>query len=694
MTRIDALTKVLGSCQFTDDLQLGDFLYGYPVGSTITKGILQSIEFDPSFSWQEYQIVTSKDIPNQNIIPSYKDDEPILVVDQIHYYGQPIVLLGHRNLQKLKEAAKHIIFKYKVDDQKHQQQNLVEFNLNKGDVSAAFASSDQVKQAIYSTSAQEHLYLETQSIIAEFSQEKSHLLVTGAMQTPYDLKHCLEVVFQDRIKTFEVTPILTGGGFGGREDYTIQLAIFASLLAFKSHGIVKIVLDRQYDLKYSSKRHPSRTVVKSSISNGLLTGLDIDMELDGGAFTTTSGPILTRAMLSMGGYRCPNVRIKGVAKRTNTPPNGAFRGFGGPQAFFAVDTHINAAVSELKLDPQVFNQNNLFAPNDQLISGQTLGLDFGLTDTYKELMILAQFKSLQSTVQQYNQNHQHSKKGIGVSNVYHGIGYAGFQDINGQISVGLKKLADGQIQILTSAVEIGQGIHTVLAQIVSETLDYPLSQITVSKQSSQLVPNSGSTVASRSTQILGKLARAAALKLKTHLNENDYSVYEHYQRPGGKSFNYQTLQGHAYEDYSLASFLVVTKINLDTYLPKVEQVYVVLDSGKIINQQLAEGQVHGGVLQGLGYSLFEQMVLGDTGYLSDSLSSYEIPTSYEAPQIKIKFLESEQSRTQFLPKGLGELPLVGVGPAVSNSIRQIFPDHQFNSLPITPEKIYSELGTI
>ncbi|HCQ31406.1 TPA: hypothetical protein DIU27_03440 [Candidatus Collierbacteria bacterium] len=689
--RKDSLIKSLGTAQYTDDIDIGEFLYGQIVGVPVSKGRLTKIIFDPEYDWNKFVICTASDLEKENLLPPKESDEPILVEDEVNYYGQPAVLLANSDKDILKEATTHISFEFEsetatigINIDHPVNQVFSSKTLSVGDSQKGMAESEYILEGTYSTAAQEHLYLETQIIVAHFDEETQALFIEGSMQAPFNVRDALLRSFKNRVKEIVVAPHLSGGAFGGREDFTTQIALQASLLAIKSGKKIKLKLDRSYDLPHSTKRHPSITKVKTGIKNNKINSLEVDFLLDGGAYETISSIVLSRAMLHPGSFTSPNILVTGKAVQTNTPPNGAFRGFGAPQIFFAVESHLDHCIRQLVLNEIDFRKNNLLTSESASLSSQKMG-GYGVNLVFEEAIDFCSYENLKLKVKEFNESNRKKKMGLGIASVFHGTGYTGFQDIDTPISVVLRKSVDGGVTIESSVVDFGQGSHTVLSQIVATTLNIPLDRVSVKNINTQITPSSGATVASRTTTVLGTLVEKAASKLLASMgSKEESSVVESYHRE--EPFDYETMQGHAYENYASATTVSLLEVDLVTYSVKVLDVYMALDVGRIVNRSSAEGQVQGGVLQGIGFALCEEMKISDTGYLNESLSQYAFPSSQETPNIHIKFIEDDTAK----PKGLGEIPICGMAPSIANALEDAL-GVRYCSLPITPEKIEQAL---
>ena len=354
--RKEGVDKLLGRACYVDDMEREGMWYGATVRSTIPRGIIRSITFDRSIDWSEFTIVTAADVPGENHIQLIIADQPCLADGKVNHCEEPIVLLAHPDRHKLREAVSAVKIEYdplpaifSIDESERQDvivwgaDNLLKsFLLEKGDVDRVWASAAHIVEGEYRTGAQEHLYIENNGMIAEYSTERG-VTVWGSLQCPYYVFKSLKSVFDLPDEKVRVIQTETGGAFGGKEDYPSVLACHAALLAMKSGHLVKMVYDRMEDLAATTKRHPSRVRHRTALDcNGKLLAMDIDLATEGGAYATLSSTVLSRATLhSTGPYLCPNVRVNSRAWATNMVPYGAFRGFGAPQAIFAMERHMD-----------------------------------------------------------------------------------------------------------------------------------------------------------------------------------------------------------------------------------------------------------------------------------------------------------------------------------------------------------------
>ena len=347
---------------------------------------------------------------------------------------------------------------------------LKSFLLEKGDVDSAWARAAHIVEGEYRTGAQEHLYIENNGIVAEYSAE-SGVTVWGSLQCPYYVFKALRGVFdlpEDKVRVIQTE---TGGAFGGKEDYPSILACLASLLAMKSGHAVKMVYDRIEDLAATTKRHPSRVRHRTALDrDGKLLAIEIDLATDGGAYSTLSATVLSRATLhSTGPYLCPNVRVRSRSWATNTVPYGAFRGFGAPQAIFAMERHMDEIAAVIGIDPAELRRRNFLHQGDTnateqlmrepMIMDQLLDRALKESDYYARRVRFARENPASAV-----------KRGIGIAAFYHGSGFTGSGEVYLNSLAGVDVTPEGHVRVLVSNTEFGQGTNTILTQVAAEAL--------------------------------------------------------------------------------------------------------------------------------------------------------------------------------------------------------------------------------
>jgi len=390
---------------------------------------------------------------------------------------------------------------------------LKNYLMEKGDVDSVWSQAAHIFEGEYSTGAQEQLYIEPNGMIASFDPQEG-VTARGSMQCPYYIHKSLMALFALPANQIRVIQQETGGAFGGKEEYPSMIAGHAALLAWKSGHSVKLIYDREEDMAATTKRHPSRTRHKTAIAaDGTLLAMDIEFIIDGGAYATLSAVVLSRGTIHAAGlYRCPNVRIRSTAVATNSPPHGAFRGFGAPQSIFALERHIDKIARGLHLAPDVFRERNFLYTGDTTATGQTIQQSLNLSAMQNRALTHACYSSKKARFEESNQNSA-IKKGIGFATFFHGAGFTGSGERYLQSVANLHVTADGHVEILCSMTEMGQGTNTVLTQVAAETLNIPYEWVSILRPDTARVPNSGPTVASRTTMIIGKLVENASRSL-------------------------------------------------------------------------------------------------------------------------------------------------------------------------------------
>ena len=685
--RKDSDAKVTGAAKYVDDLKFPGMLHGRTIRSTVPRGRVNSIRLD--FGTAGFTVVDYRDIPGRNIVALIDDDQPCLAEREIYHFAEPVLLLAHADRERL--FAGHVPIDYTpqpaVFDPERSTRSFKNITIEKGSLDEGFRSADVVVEGEYRTSHQEQLYIETNGMIAV--PEPDGMTVYGSMQCPYYVHRALSVALGlpgDRVRVVQCE---TGGGFGGKEEYPSHIACHAALLARKAQRPVKLIYDRVEDLVATTKRHPSIVRHRTGLTrDGRLVAMDIEVILDAGAYCTLSPVVLSRgAIHSSGPYRCPNVRIRGRAMRTNTPPNGAFRGFGAPQTQFAVEVHMDRIAAELDLDPVTLRAMNALRPGDTTATGQVLPEDTSALDVLKTAVKRAGYTRKRI-------KWQGTDRAIGLSLYFHGSGFTGIGEMKLASKASLELTASG-VRILVSSTEIGQGTRTMHAQIVADTLNIPYEAVEIGDADTSRVPDSGPTVASRTCMIVGGLLQRAAQQMRERLNgespesfyrkHGSFTVTTQYERPPGLAWDDDRYLGDAYGSYGWGCNVVELSIDRTTWEITPTKVTAVVEIGKAIHPMMAIGQVEGGTAQGLGYALLEDVVMRDGRMANASLTNYIIPTPPDTPSIDTVILERPYRYGPFGAKGVGEMPIDGPAPAVVNALRHAGFD--VRAIPATPERL-------
>ena len=692
--RREGVDKVTGRARYTDDIAVpGGALYGRTIRSTIARGVIRSITLDPGFDWSQVVVVTADDIPGDNVVQLIRDDQPVLASrdGEVRHREEPILLLAAPNRELLEEAAGHIRIEYEpqspVFDVTKATEVYTTIEITKGDVAAGQQAADFVVERTFRVGLQEQLYIEPQGAIAIPGEEgrgkgEGSVTVIGSLQCPYYVHRALKRALALTDEQAVVIQAETGGGFGGKEEYPSIVAIHAALLARKAGRPVRLIYDRHEDLAATTKRHPGIITHRTAVNkDGTLLSQDIDIVLDGGAYCTLTPVVLSRAAIhAAGAYSCPNVRIRARAVATNTPPNGAFRGFGAPQSLFAAELMVEHVAERLGIPSVDLRRKWMLRLGDTTATGQELTESVG-----SDLVLDAVLKAAPAV---RPSDRPSVRRGRGLSLVFHGSGFTGSGEKKLSGTVAVEGLANGMFQILTASTEIGQGTKTIFCQLAADALGVGLDKVVLAPQDTSLVPDSGPTVASRTAMIVGRLIQEAATELRDRANREPLPlrVEKTYVQPDSIHWDEATYRGDAYPVYAWSCTIADADVDMTTGEVRVTDLVTAVDCGKALHPVMAEGQVEGGSLQAVGWATIEEIKMKDGGYQNDRLATYLIPTALDAPRIRTILVENPYSRGPFGAKGIGELPMDGPAPAIIAAIHDAT-GVWLDEVPATPEKV-------
>jgi CO/xanthine dehydrogenase Mo-binding subunit len=687
--RKEGLDKTRGAARYLDDLRFPGMLHGRTVRATIPCGEVAAIHL--GFDTRGFTIVDYRDVPGRNVVTLIQDDQPCLVEREVRHAEEPILLLAHPSAEALRAAEVRIDYAAReaLLDPERSTHVFKDIRIEKGDVARGFAQADLVVEGEYRTGRQEHIYIEPNGVIA-VPDPSGAITLYGSLQCPYYVHKALKLLLGLRDDQVRVVQTETGGGFGGKEEYPSMIAGHAALLALKSGRPVKLVYDRTEDMAATTKRHPSIVRHRTGVTrDGRITAMEIDVLMDSGAYCTLSPVVLSRGVLhATGPYRCENVRVHGRAVRTNTPPTGAFRGFGAPQTLFAAEVQAERIAETLGLDPVAFREQNALRTGDTMATGQVVGEDASALAVLREAVKRSDFHRKRRAW-------RGSNRGIGLSLYFHGAGFTGSGEVMLASRASLELTPRGA-RILVGSTEMGQGTKTVLAQVVAETLGLPYERIEVATPDTALVPDSGPTVASRTAMVVGRLLQRCALEMKEKLDGLSPAQYlkrhgplvvtKQYEKPPALEWDEQTYRGDAYGSYGWACDVAEVELDPVTYEVRPTKMTVVVEIGRAIHPLMSAGQVEGGTAQALGWALLEEVVEKDGRMLNAQLTNYIVPTSLDTPPIDVTILENPYHYGAFGAKGIGEMPMDGGAPAVANAVRSLGLD--VRALPISPERVF------
>jgi CO/xanthine dehydrogenase Mo-binding subunit len=726
--RKEGRDKVTGQAQYVDDMALPNMLYGATVRSAIPRGKIKRIAFEAGIAWEEFVVVSAKDIPGKNCVALIVDDQPCLADGCVNHPEEPILLLAHPDRHMLPKAVQAISIEYECLPAIFSMQEseccaeviwgsdntFKTYLIEKGDVDSMWVKADYIVEGEYTTGAQEQLYIENNGMIAVFDPEHG-ITVWGSLQCPYYVHKALMSLCNLAAEKVRVVQMETGGAFGGKEDYPSVIAGHAALLAMKARRPVKIIYDRLEDMVATTKRHPSRTRHRTAVTkDGKILGGTIDFTIDGGAYTTLSPVVLSRGVIHAGGpYFWPHVRIRAKAVATNVPPHGAFRGFGAPQSLFAMERHMDRIAQVVGLSPVEVRKRNFLKPGQTTTTEQVVREPIDLEKLLDRALELSEYDSKKRRFEEENQATT-KKKGIGIAAFLHGAGFTGSGERYLSSVVGVEACRDGRVRVLVSSTEFGQGTKTVLSQIAAEALGLRYEDVETAQADTMEVPNSGPTVASRTVMVVGKLVQSAAIGIRQTLIERgllgaSYSPEEfraacgncvavhgelrswsRYEAPPEVFWDDQKYRGEAYAAFAWAVYVATVSVDLATYGVTVDDFVALQEVGRVLHPVLATGQITGGVAQAIGMSLFEKVVWQHGRMQNGQMTNYIMPTSSDLPPIRVFFEELGNVYGAFGAKGIGELPMDGPAPAIANAIEDAL-SVRCDSIPVLPEDIFEML---
>ncbi len=694
--RFDFDEKIAGKALYCADVRLDNMLHAKTLRSTKARARIVSIETPPLP--EGFLVVDAGDIPGRNVVPGYYDDQPFFARGTVNYVGEPILLLVGpdkdmiiRLLERFRvtyEEMKPVLTIEEAEGAKEGfifggKSSFFTLEYSKGDPDDCSLHSARIFTDEFRTGLQEHAYLEPQGLLAVYGDDG--ICVSGSMQCPYFIKEALVRALGWPEERIRVIQLPTGGAFGGKEEYPSIPAAHAALAAVKARKPVSLVFDRQEDMLCTTKRHPSVIRLKSYVDvNNRVIGREVDIRIDAGAYAGLSGVVLQRMMFSCGGvYNVPNLRVTGKALATNNVVSGAFRGFGAPQVFFAIEAHMENIAGALNLDVMEFKRRHFLHKGDTSSTGGLFHNEIKLDEIASALERMSGYSCKRGPTGPGNGK----LGGIGFACFFHGCGFTGSGESELiRARVRLKKYQDNTVEIFVSSTEIGQGSLTTLRKIVARTLGIPVETVKHTYPDTDECPDSGPTVASRTVMIVGRLLHEAALEMKRRWDEDTFDVFRVFRFPEHLAWDNRTFRGNAYPEYAWGGNVVSVEVDPLTFEVEVTGIWAVYDIGTPVDETIVRGQIEGGIVQGLGYGGMEVMQTRDGALMQASLTDYAVPTALDFPPMEIMLIDNPFSGGPFGARGLGELPLVGAAPALALAIQNAI-GRNVTQLPVTPEII-------
>lgn len=744
--RPDAVSKATGKARYCADIMLPGMLHGVIVASPVASGILREIDVSEARKAPGVAVVlTAENLPGNNRIGLIFDDQPLLVEKRIRMVGDRLALIAARTLEEALHAARLVRFTidplpgvHNVRDalapnapKVHDNGNLLkEFFVKKGNLDTC-RNADIILEDEFDIGGQEHAYLETQGTVAEPRAEGSWVL-HSTTQCPFYVRGRVARFLGIPISRVRVQQTVTGGGFGGKEDYPDEPAMCAVALAKASGHPVSLILPRNQDMQMSTKRHAM--VIRHRLYahlDGHIQGVEIHVMVDAGAYAGLSTVVAERANISsIGPYAIENISVLTQVIYTNNLFGGPYRGFGAPQVAAAHEAQMDRLARTIGKDPlEIRRINGVSAQRPIFASGEILPQAHLYSRLLDEMEEKSAWRSQRDKIESTRDPGAIVREGIGAATILYGVNlHWGGQRLDRGGAYVLVQ-ADGSVNVAVGITEMGQGALAAIRTICARGLGVLEECIQITEVDTALVPDSGPTVASRATVSGGNAVLDAVRQLNERLlpiaaeklEVSDISgvkcekgVYFHPHSTKQVPFNViaaelyvrrcnpaalgwfvslareydpTTGQGRAYAFYAFGGHVVRVRVNTQTGIIDVLEVTAVHDVGQVIHAMSAEGQVHGGVVQGLGWALTEELKL-DAGRLRNAgFTDYLIPTSLDVPpQIHIVFLEEPEPQGPFGSKGLGEPSFISVGAATLNAVAHAL-GRDISQIPMTPERV-------
>jgi len=733
MKNIDSKSHVRGESVYLDDIPLVQgTLYACVFDSQVAHGRLRSIRTaEAETSDGVVRVITSKDIVGENQIGGIIPDEPLLADGEVHFQGMPIAIVLAESEELARRAAKKISADIEplepVLDPRVAAANgdliVPPKRFKLGDSDAAFERCDHVFEGRADVNGQEHLYIETQGAYA-LPTEHGGLRVYSSTQGPTAVQRAVCRVTGLAMHEVEVDVQRLGGGFGGKEDQANAWAAICAVGAQLTKRPVKYALHRMEDMRMTGKRHPYSADYRIGLDKELkIFAYEATFYQNAGASADLSPPVLERTLFHCtNSYFVPNVTATAYSCRTNLPPNTAFRGFGGPQGMFVIESAIAHAAEKLGVNAAEIQKANLIDNGDEFPYGQIAESDAITTWTQGDEKY--HFAALQHETDAFNAASKYFKKGVAMMPVCFGISFT--KTPMNQARSLVHVYTDGSIAVSTGAVEMGQGVNTKIAQVAAEMFGLPIEKVRLHTTNTLRIANTSPTAASAAADLNGKATQmacesirdrlleiavplveaetAADLSLKdgfvhrngertsldfntlvmdAHLQRVNLSEHAHYATPG-INFDWETARGHpfAYHVYGTA----IVGVTVDCLRGRYEIDYVKCchDFGSSMNTSVDYGQIEGGIVQGIGWMTIEEVFYDAEGRLrSNALSTYKVPDIYSIPKeiAILPLVTSRENLAVFNSKAVGEPPLMyGIGAyfAIGNAIKAF---RQENSPP-------------
>jgi CO/xanthine dehydrogenase Mo-binding subunit len=724
--RVDAEAKVTGQALYPGDLSRPDMLYVKLLFAQRAHARIVRLDTAQAQALPGVvAVLTAQDVP-VNAYGLQVNDQPVLCgpgseqpgADVVRFEGDQVAAVVAETEKAAAEAVKRIEVAYEplpvVTDpleamspgapQLHPDTpgNLIcHYKIRKGDAQAALAAADVVIESEYRTHAQEHAYLQPEAGIAYLDDEGRITVEAAGQWAHVDREQIAHALGLPPEKVRVIYPAI-GGAFGGREDISVQIVLALAVWRLEQRGMrrpVKIVWSREESIIGHGKRHPMIVRYKSGATReGKLVAAHVDIIADGGAYCYTTNKVLGNATITCTGpYAIPNVHVDTYGVYTNNTPGAAFRGFGAPQVHFAAEMQVNKLAAALGMDPVELRWRNALREGDTLNVGTPP--PGGVTIP----------QVIEATAQKAGWTHDDSgwrrpptpaststlKRGHGVAAGFKNVGFSFGYPENCTVRIELRGGTEiEQATVYYAGAEVGQGIHTTVAQMAAEALSIPMHRIRLVLSDTATTQDAGSASASRLTFMSGNAIRETAQRaLERWRAEERPVVVEHkYLAPPTTPFDKDT--GHSTPNlaYGYVAQAVEVEVDTETGLLRLLRVVSASDVGKAINPQTVQGQIEGAVVQAQGWAAIEELKVQDGRILNPNLSTYLIPTVADVPeQVDALILEIPDPRGPWGARGMGEMPYLPLAPAIAAAVHDAT-GVWFDHLPLTPERVVRQMN--
>ncbi len=747
--RIDARDKVTGRTKYIADIDYPGILHGAILRSPYPHAIIKKIDTTKADTLPGVvATVTAKDIPGRNGWGAIIPDQPVVCGDKVRYIGDAVAMVAAIDEKTAIKALDFIDVEYEelpavfsplealksTAPKIHESGNLITTSqVVKGDVEQGFKEADIILERTYNVPILEHVYLEPDAALA-IPGDDGTITLKAPMQAPFTVRRNVAPVLGLPINKVRCISTIIGGGFGGKEDSPIDICVRAAVLAWKTGKPVRLEYSREEVMLSTSKRHAMILKVKiGAKKDGTFTAFEGEIYNEQGAYAAL-GPVIPPAggvhahavVMLPGPYEIQNVKCVGYLVYTNHPYGGAMRGFGAPQANFAHECLVDELADILKINPYELRLKNAFKIGSKTATNQVLDQSIGLRETMEEAKKIFQWETKRKAFSSENIDTQDKRKGYGMAIGWYRTSIGTAADGCG---VNLHLMEDGSALIYQGLVEMGQGMHTGIAQIAAEALGIKVEDVRVVAPDTDSAPESGPTVGSRSLTLMGNAIILAAQPIKeslmlsaseilnvpiNRLVAKDRFIFDRdnpeirielkdaarrsmalgrrligqgWYTPPMATLDPKTGQGNPYFVYTYCTQMAEVEVDLRTGEIEVKKILATFDIGKAINPQLVVGQIEGGIGMGVGYALMEKVILDEGVIKNLELKDYLIPTSLDMPEVTSGLLEHYNIHGPFGAKGIGEMPNIPTPAAINNAVANAIGTRLYN-LPLDPESVW------